>query len=125
LRGDNRSHYHLAVGDALRHHLCRPDPCIELLDKGLGLKLDKILVRLVRPDLGLAAVAPQVRGLGHLDQLGQLGRLRLARGLLLEVALTLTAPSMSSSSLEVVLTLSAPLTLSSPLGVACPWRRPQ
>jgi hypothetical protein len=50
----------LAVFDALRHHLCRPDPCLELLGKVLCLELDKVLVRLVRSCI--VAAVPLARG---------------------------------------------------------------
>jgi hypothetical protein len=52
--------YHLAVRDALQHHLCCPDPRLELLGMVLRLELDKVLVRLSRP--GIAAVVPLAAG---------------------------------------------------------------
>jgi hypothetical protein len=54
--------HHLAVGEALRHHLLHPDPCLELLGLVLRLELDEVLVRLGQPDI--VAVVPLVAGGG-------------------------------------------------------------
>ncbi len=56
-----RALYHLAVGDALRHHFCCPDSRLELLGPALCLKPGEVLVvRLGRP--GIAAVVPLAAG---------------------------------------------------------------
>jgi hypothetical protein len=63
MRGDNGSLYHLAVREALQHHLRCLDPRLELLGTVLRLELGKVLVWLDRqPGLGLAAVAPLSAG---------------------------------------------------------------
>jgi hypothetical protein len=57
--------YHLAVCDALQHHLCCSDPCLELLGLVLRLELDKVP--------GVVAAVP-------LDAVGSGGSPRLAPG---------------------------------------------
>jgi hypothetical protein len=41
--GDSRTLYHLAIRDALRHHLRCPDPRLELLGTVFPLELDELL----------------------------------------------------------------------------------
>jgi hypothetical protein len=52
--------YHLAERDALRHHLLRPDPCLELLSTILRFELVEVLVRLRRP--GIVVIVPLAAG---------------------------------------------------------------
>jgi hypothetical protein len=52
-----RALYHLAVADALRHHFCCPDSCLELLGPALRLEPGKVLVvRLGWPGVVVADV---------------------------------------------------------------------
>jgi hypothetical protein len=73
-----RAFYHLTVADALQHHFCGPDYCLELLGPALRLEPGEVLVvRLGRPGVVVADVpggvfprdpyVPQhARGLGDL-----------------------------------------------------------
>jgi hypothetical protein len=58
--------HHLAVGEALQHHLLRPDPHLELLGTVLRLELDETLVRLGRPDIVAIVTLAAGGGLGPL-----------------------------------------------------------